>query len=73
MIMINRPIVVEKFEGLIRDLRYKALEAAIVFRDCSARLRTSKPTSAVCRGLMRERALQWRRLAPPRIVRGKRA
>lgn len=45
--------------------RDHALEAAILFRDCAARVRTSKPTRVVCRRLMRERALLWRQLAPP--------
>lgn len=46
------------------DLRGKALEAAILFRDCSQRVPASKPTRTVCRRLMRERALVWRRLPP---------
>jgi hypothetical protein len=44
------------------DERCRALEAAILFRDCAQRLRASVPTRAACRRLMRERALVWRRL-----------
>lgn len=41
--------------------RGKALQSAIVLRDCSLRRDTSAPTRRACRTLMREQAITWRR------------
>ena len=51
------------------DPRRQALESAILFRNCSKRPQMSKPTRKVCRRLMREHAMDWRRLPPPPIDR----
>jgi hypothetical protein len=55
--MIFRQRLNQAFE----EPRNKALQSAIVMRDCSLRLETSPPTRQACRTLMREQALVWRR------------
>lgn len=41
--------------------RVIALASAIVLRDCSLQPQTPPATRKVCRDLMREQALRWRR------------
>ena len=49
------------------DQRGKALQSAIVFRNCSLKPHTSGPTRRVCRTLMREQAFQWRLVIPSAV------
>jgi hypothetical protein len=43
------------------EARNKALDSAIVLRDCSLRPQTSHATRRACRTVMREQAITWRR------------
>ncbi len=45
---------------LPHEPRNKALESAIVLRDCSLRPPTASATRRACRTLMREHAMTWR-------------
>jgi hypothetical protein len=50
--------------------RDRALQSAIVLRDCSLRVETSFATRRACRRLMREQAIVWRRCPPVETNRG---
>lgn len=66
--MLDLTMTIADLDEPAPDPRHRALESAILLRNCAKRLQTSKPTRTVCRRLMREHALNWRRLAPPRIA-----
>lgn len=42
------------------QLRHRALQSAIILRDCSFRTQSTAPERRACRALMRLQAAQWR-------------
>jgi hypothetical protein len=56
----------QRLNHAFEEPRNKALQSAIIMRDCSLRVETSVPTRRAYRTLMREQATAWRRasLAP---------
>jgi hypothetical protein len=51
----------QRLNHTFEDPRGKALQSAIVLRDCSLLMQTSFPPRRACRTLMREQSIIWRR------------
>lgn len=58
--MNHRPISTRFTGPASREAGVTALNAAIIFRDCSFRMQSTADERRACRTLMREQALHWR-------------